>query len=209
MHTITPRATITIGLTALFGITTLTSTATADVPRANDVVLAFNAGGHFATPDLALGELGMQLTTKYLDVGFLTRRGTAPTAIGERTSTDWAIRLGHHIGWTGKTTYTSDDYSEDSLWRIKRFTVLHIYGDVQLIRQRRNGRSFSTTGYAGSVEIGARGWLCSSIGCFGAGLGLRYQLHFTDYQLGSAVVPQWSSMIATPISVSIGYGGKI
>ena len=40
--------------------------------------------------------------------------------------------------------------------------------------------------------------------CFTIAVGARFQLHLSDYQMGSAVLPSGSSVLSFPVTVGLG-----
>ncbi len=64
-------------------------------------------------------------------------------------------------------------------------------------------------GVAGAVDLGTRGFICSTKElpgmCIGIGIALRVQYHFSDYAMTPGLMPAGSVILSLPVSFTVGF----
>lgn len=176
------------------------SAQTRDDSRIGRLSLALSTAS--APHDTTLYDAGVSVgySSPAADVGVSFGGASAPVAGGSRSSFQVAPEAGYHIGWRSRD----------------RALLFHLYGVARLPFQTRSGAGMpNKAGLAASGEVGARVWACSTRDehlqgfCLGFGLGARYQHHFTDYQIGPAVLPAKSSVLSFPVTVDLGVNADL
>lgn len=92
---------------------------------------------------------------------------------------------------------------------LKQTFILQAYASLRVPLQLRSDDSALAMGIAGTVEAGARFWICPGQElaglCGGIGVAVRHQQNLSRAQLGSSVMSAGSSHLSTPIMLSFGF----
>lgn len=146
---------------------------------------------------------GFQLHMPYVEAGMQFEASEAEVVGGSRSAWNYVPIVGAHL----------EKNKDQEL-------IAQGYAQLRLPLQIRSGAQQSAaTGTALGAEVGGRVWACKAHTdynesdfwrgfCFGASLSLRYQHHLSDFQMGSAVLPEGSGTFAMPFMMSIGFNPR-
>jgi hypothetical protein len=127
----------------------------------------------------------------FVDARLTLLGSDAQLATGERNAYTLVPTLGAHLGWT------------------QGVTITQAFAGVRLPMQRRSGAGIDPAfGYAIGAEAGVRLIACGEDDiediCVGVSIALRYDRNRKAMQMGSAVLPEMSSVASIPVALFVG-----
>jgi hypothetical protein len=182
-------------LAPLFAVLLVASPAALAGPDDDSTIafVAFDAAAASAPADTTLVDRGgsVGIRHRYIDAQLGLLGTSAQLAGGERSAYTLVPSLGGHIGW------------------MQGVTITQAFAALRAPMQRRSGAGLSPTyGYSLGAEAGVRLIACGEDDladvCAGISVALRYDLNRRGMQMGSAVLPEGSSVGSIPVSLFVG-----